>query len=191
MLQLPLNMLGFDPATQAELDAVNTALGNRATALEAKGLTVLPLVTTTTGTARDVTGIPANAKQIVITLSNVSLSGTASIRLQLGVGVTPTTSGYNSNMSNGTGASVQTSGVDIDWANAAAATHGSLTLTLVDPATNTWAGSGCFITGVTGQNPRWYGVTVPLSGALGMVRVTSSNGTDTLDGGFVSVAYYA
>lgn len=187
--QLALNMLGFDPATQAELDAVNTALGNRATALEAKGLTTMSPVATTSGTSKDFTSIAAGAKQVAVALAGVSLSGTANLRIQIGATTAPVTSGYVAGVSNGGPVVSVTAGFDQDWAAAAAVVHGTLLLTLVDASTNTWAAFGVFLSPSTGANPRLVTGTVALPGALGVVRITSSNGTDTFDAGSVGVTY--
>lgn len=185
MLQLPLNMLGFDPATQTELDTEKS----RIAALEAKGFTVMAAQATTSGVLKDFTGIAAGAKQVAVTFAGVSLSGTASLRTQIGATTVPLTTGYAAGVSNGGPVTSVTAGFDQDWAAAAAVVHGTLVLTLVDAATNTWSAFGVFLSPSTGANPRFVTGTVTLPGALGVVRVTSSNGTDTLDAGSVGVAY--
>lgn len=189
MLQLPLNMLGFDPATQAELDAVGTTLGNRATTLEAKGMTTMSPQATTSGTLKDFTGIAAGAKQVAVALAGVSLSGTANLRIQIGATTVPVTSGYAAGVSNGGPVVSVTAGFDQDWAAAAAVVHGTLLLTLLDASTNTWGAFGVFLSPSTGANPRLVTGTVTLPGALGVVRITTSNGTDTFDAGTVGVTY--
>jgi hypothetical protein len=51
-------------------------------------------VATTSGTFREITGIPSWARRVVLMLNGVSTNGTSDILIQLGVGVTPLTSGY-------------------------------------------------------------------------------------------------
>jgi hypothetical protein len=70
----------------------------------------------TSGTSIDFTSIPSWVKRITIIYNAVSLSGTAHLLVQLGVGSTPTTSGYSSTTSyvlvgsSGTGGATSTSG---------------------------------------------------------------------------------
>ena len=183
--QLPLNMLGFDVATQAELETEKT----RITATEAKGFVTMAAQATTSGTLKDFTGIAAGAKQVAVIFAGVSLSGTANLRIQIGATTVPLTAGYAAGVSSGVGASVSSAGFDQDWGSATSVVHGTLLLTLVDASTNTWSAFGVFMSPTTGANPRFLSGTVALPGALGVVRVTTSNGTDTFDAGQCGVSY--
>jgi hypothetical protein len=144
---------------------------------------------TTSGTSIDFTGIPSWAKRITVMFQNVSLSGVANILLQIGTGGSPTTTGYISGTSSigtvATSAS-STSGVPIYLAYAAGAISGSIVFTNL--SSNTWTASGVFgYNGATGTATS--GGSVSLSGVLNIVRITTTNGTDTFDAGSVNILY--
>ena len=146
-------------------------------------------VNSTSGTAIDFTSIPSWAKRITVGLNGVSISSTAHIRLQLGTGGTPTTTGYVSNSTNlGTGATTlnSTSGFDIYLGVAAASICGSVYFTNISG--NIWTCSGMIAYGgATGTAT--VGGVVTLSGLLNIVRLTSSSGTDTFDAGSVNILW--
>lgn len=163
-------MAAADMATQAELPVTTT-------------------LATTTGTVRDITGIPASARQIVIAFAGVSTSGVSNLRIQVGVGVAPTVTGYNAGLGSGGAIVAGTAGFELDFASATAAVNGELTLNMVNVATNTWSGMGIFMSPATLGNTRFVTGTISLAGVLGMVRLTTANGTDTFDAGQFSVTY--
>lgn len=149
------------------------------------------LVTLTTQTAVDFTSIPSWVKRITITLVGASLSGTANILFQLGTGGVPTTSGYLGSSSSASFASTVatinvSTGIPGYLGTATYSLAGSVVFT--NPTSNTWVGNGSFgLGGVIGT------VTstgrIALGGVLDMVRITSTNGTDTLDAGSVNILY--
>ena len=74
------------------------AAGQITASLNGSGANV-PLVqgtaqNSTSGTAIDFTGIPSWAKRVTVVFNGVSTTSTSDILVQLGVGSTPTTSGY-------------------------------------------------------------------------------------------------
>jgi hypothetical protein len=155
------------------------------------GLTLGTLTASTSGTTVDFTGIPAGVKVVKIMFLGVSTSGTSNILFQIGDsgGIEPT--GYlgaGSFCGATTAGSNFTTGYGLNGANAANVLHGTLTLTLIDSATNTWVASGVF----GGSNSAFtYQVagSKALTGTLDRVRITALNGTDTFDAGSINIAY--
>lgn len=160
--------------------------------------TTYPLVSgtaqnTTSGTYKDFTGIPSWVKRITVIYNGVSLSGTANLLVQIGTGGVPTTSGYSSTSSyalassSGTNGVTSTSGYVMYIAASAYIFSGHMVLTNVSG--NTWICSGLVsnLTSVpyTGQMAG-LGST---SATLDMVRITTTNGTDTFDAGSVNIMY--
>ena len=181
-------------ATQLASDAVTTAKildANVTPAKLSQPLTQGTAVATTSGTEKDFTGIPSWAKRITLVLNAVSLSGSALIRFRLGDSGGFATSGYagaGSVISAGAATANQTAGFDIytNVANASYAYSGVITFTNVSG--NIWVASGVFGTGSVAWTHTVGGV-VTLSGTLTQVRLTTSNGTDTLDAGSANILY--
>ena len=147
-------------------------------------------VATTSGTAVDFTSIPSWVKRITLMLQGVSLSGTANILFQLGTGGTPTTTGYVSGASSigsGSTSSISsTSGIPIYLASAAVSVSGSISF--FNLSSNIWTASGISgYGGATGTDTS--GGHVSLGGVLNIVRITTTNGTDTFDAGSVNILY--
>ena len=145
----------------------------------------------TSGTAIDFTGIPSYAKRITVMLSNVSTNGASFLRMQLGVGGVATTTGYlGSCLAAITGAlDVSTFSSGVDFSNSAAdgdRKHGNVTFTNVTG--DTWSFTGMTGLSNTGRMSYLSG-SVPLSGTLDMVRVTTVNGTDAFDLGTINIMY--
>lgn len=156
-------------------------------------ITVGTTQATTSGTFKDF-AIPAWARRIRLVFNLVSLSGSAQVRIQLGPSGGAQVTGYNSISSitgSGSAVATQTAGFDIynNGPTSAAQYSGSIEFTPVDLSTNTWAASGMF--GSTTGNIGTFVVAgiVVLTGALAVVRITSSNGTDTLDNGSANIVY--
>ena len=149
-------------------------------------------VASTSGTSIDFTGIPSWVKRITVMFNNVSLSGAASMRLQLGVSGTPETSGYLSGsgvITNVPSTTFQqsTAGIDMFGAIAQYALNGSLVFTTL--GSNVWTFMG--ITYNTNSTPyvQQTAGAKTLAGVLNMVRITTSNGTDTFDSGTINILY--
>jgi hypothetical protein len=158
------------------------------------GITSSTAQASTSGTSIDFTSIPSWVKRITLMFSGVSTSGTSNPWLiQLGDSGGIETTGY-------TGASVATgvssaatynytTGIALQVDNSAAVIlSGSMTISLLNSATNTWTASGIF-----GQSDRAYSVyaaySKSLSATLDRVRVTTTNGTDTFDAGSINILY--
>lgn len=148
-------------------------------------------VASTSGTAIDFTGIPSYAKRITVMLSNVSTDGAGLLRMQLGVGGVATTTGYlGSSFASITNAVVvDTFSSGVDFGNTSAdgdRKHGNVVFTSVTG--NTWSFMGMTSLSNTGRVSYVSG-SVPLSGTLDMVRVTTANGTDAFDNGTINIMY--
>jgi hypothetical protein len=145
---------------------------------------------TTSGTSIDFTSIPSWVTRIVLSLKGVSTNGTAVIRVRLGTGGSPTTSGYlgASASYSAVNIGVFTAGFDGQNSAAAAVRHETFIFTKESASTNTWL---CLFSGGrsdTGAGESGAG-QVPLSGVLDMIRLTTSNGTDAFDAGEVNIWY--
>lgn len=134
----------------------------------------------TSGTAISFTGIPSHAKKVTLLFNGVSTSTDTSILVQLGVGTTPTTTGYVNGYSTiatpfdgNSYATTSTAGVPV-YNQAAFTTTGQIVFTNITG--NTWLASGAFTvsSGIGGQITS--GGSIALSGALGMVRATVGAG---------------
>ena len=149
----------------------------------------------TSGTSIDFTSLPSWIKRITVMFNGVSLSGTANPLIQLGTGGTPTTSGYvattsyvtTPNSSGTAGGFNATNGFVIQGASAAYTLYGSMVFTNVSG--NIWVSQGCFANIPSTALAITAAGGVTLSGVLNMVRITTSNGTDTFDAGSVNILY--
>lgn len=178
---------------------VTTAKIADANVTPAKLSQVMTLATaqaTTSGTSKDFTGIPSWVKRITVMFNGISTNaaGSALPLIQLGDSGGIETTGYSASVAiaiaaNTTGASSSTAGFPLVSSMAAATTFsGTLTLCLVDAATNTWVGSlASASTNVAGGYSG--GGVKALSGTLDRIRLTTANGTDTFDAGSVNILY--
>lgn len=148
-------------------------------------------VASTSGTSIDFTSIPSWVKRITVMFNAVSLSGTASFLVQPGTGGTPTTSGYASVTTYNTGAAVgvltSTAGFIVQAGAVNYQVHG--TLVLSNFSGNLWLAEGTLGQNITTAftiNASGYAT---LSGTLNMVRITTTNGTDTFDAGSINIMY--
>lgn len=153
------------------------------------GFTLATPVASTSGTAIDFTSIPSTARMIAVMFNGVSLSGTASLRVQIGDSGGVETTGYVGTVGSRTADTNLSAGFDIDFATAATAANGTLLLTCMDTTNNIWTAFGIFAADSTTQSPRFLSGRKPLSATLDRVRITSSNGTDTFDAGSVNILY--
>jgi len=149
---------------------------------------------TTSGTAKDFTGIPSWAKRVTVNVSGASTNGTSPLLVQIGTasGVETTgylgSSGYIQNASQSLTAALSSGVYLIKDSAATNLTHGVVVFTLTDAATNTWA-----IMGLFGNSnnvvPSLVAGSKALAGTLDRVRFTTTNGTDVFDAGLVNILY--
>ena len=146
----------------------------------------------TSGTSVDFTGIPNWAKRITVLLKDVSTTGASPVQIQIGSGSVQTTS-YTSEAQQGGTVAAYTSGFGIEQAGAAAYSRsGVVSICLI--GANSYVQSGVVAVANTyvftsGSGVSLSGGGVSLSGALDRIRVTTVNGTDTFDGGAITVLY--
>ena len=150
-------------------------------------------VASTSGTSIDFTSIPSWVKRITLMLRNVSTNGASTPWLvQIGPSGGIETTGYQGTTSVVTSAVASyniTTGFGIQVDNSSTnVIEGSVTISLLDSATNTWVCSGS-----VAHSNRVYLVLMayskPIAGVLSRVRLTTSNGTDTFDAGSVNILY--
>ena len=147
----------------------------------------------TSGTSIDFTGIPAGARRISINFAGVSTNGTSKKIIQIGDAGGFEVTGYGGSGSQTTsGPTINvdlfTDGFGINSASAAHSIQGTLTLTLVNPATFLWSASGILSFSDTAATLQISG-TKALSQELSQVRITTQNGTDAFDAGLINIAY--
>ena len=139
--------------------------------------------TTTGGTAVDFTGIPAGATRITL-MGTISTSGTSDVIFQLGSGEVFETSGYVGNVANQAATfEALSDGFDMKLSVIAARNYTFLVnLHLENSSSNTWYCKGsCVSPGNADEHDVVLG-TKSLTGVLDSIRVTTSGGSDTIDG---------
>ena len=147
----------------------------------------------TSGTSIDFTGIPSGVKRITVMFNGVSLNGSAHLLIQLGTSGTPTTSGYTSTSeylyaSSSYGGTTSTSGFVTQSGSSAYVWFGSYIFSNV--SSNNWVGQSVISNTATAVNLAVMSAGgVSLGGTLNMVRITTSNGTDTFDAGSINILY--
>lgn len=144
---------------------------------------------TTSGTQFDFTGVPAWATEIVIAFFAVSLSGTDSLRVQIGDSGGFETTGYTgstvaSDASNISTAAASTAGFGVPLGLAVNAATGLMFL-LKPFEDNTWISSANVS---RGAQHAFSAQVKQLSDVLTQVRITR-DGSNTFDGGVVRVGY--
>lgn len=142
---------------------------------------------TTSGTVKDF-AIPAGVKQITVSVSGLSFAAGTIPLIEIGDAGGIETSDYSGSVYTASFSVLLSSGFALITAGAATDVyHGSLTLTLMDDSTNTWAAFGVFARSDVAQASFVAG-TKSLSGPLTTVRLTTSNAA-AFDSGKVNVVY--
>ena len=134
---------------------------------------------TTSGTAFDISSLPAAISEIEVMLYRVSLSDNDDLLVQIGTGGSPTTSGYLA-YSAGNGA---TTGFNIR--NSSGGSLNSAIMKIVRYDGNDWVSSHG---GSTGNSSVSGGGSVGLAGELDTLRLTR-DGTNTFDSGSFKIRY--
>lgn len=144
---------------------------------------VKALTATTSGTTSDIS-FATGAKKIIASLNGVSTNGTSPLILQLGVGGTPETTGYNGVAISISAINAWTNGVRLRATNQTAAElwYGRVAFDLIDVATNLWSVGGGVGAPVTPQGTSTSGIKA-LAGLANMMRLTSEGGANTFDAG--------
>jgi len=145
--------------------------------------------TTITVIGVDFTGIPSWVDRITVMFNAVSLSSTANLLVQGGVGGTIDNSGYASTSTGTSGGSggtaTNTTGYVIRGTSGTISFSGHMVLTLV--GSNIWVSShtGTFD---ASSSSIFGGGTNTFSGTLDTIRITSTS-TDTFDAGSINILY--
>ena len=140
---------------------------------------------TTSGTAHDFTGIPADVNEIDIFLDSVSANGTDDFLIQIGTGGVPTTTGYHSVSTDFSTNATSTSGFIMRTGNAARTYTVSMQLRRI-PGTNKWQAQHSGLNdGITAIAPFGDGYGA-LAGTLDNIRLRTSV-SDSFDAGTWSI----
>jgi|VirMetMinimDraft_7_1064189.scaffolds.fasta_scaffold76881_2 hypothetical protein len=144
----------------------------------------------TTNTVLDFTGIPSTAKRVTVMFSGVSTSGTSGILVQIGIstGIDALTyaSGSLRSANGSTTGATYTTGFGISSISAAYLLSGNTAITNISG--NIWVAAHTLADSVSG-NIVCGGGTKTLSGVLDRVRITTVNGTDTIDAGSINIMW--
>ena len=144
-------------------------------------------VASTSGTSIDFTGIPSWVKRITVIFDSVSTNGSSIVQVQLGYSGGVVTSGYASAAQQSGSGNTGTAGFVID-SSVGATNVRSGNMVICNISTNKWTASGA-VTISSSNVGSFGGVSPALSGALDRIRITTVNGTDTFDAGFVNILY--
>ena len=148
-------------------------------------------ISSTSGTSIDFVDIPSWARRITVMLLAVSTNGTSGVQIQLGDsgGIETTeysTSGTAITGTNTCGISTFTSGFVMLGSLAGASRSGAIVFTNI--IGNYWVAIGNMDEQGSGQAGYTQGFK-ELSATLDRVRVTTINGTDAFDAGFINIIY--
>ena len=185
------NLSNLKPSTSGLIEADDITDASITPAKLSQKLISGTVLATTSGVLKDFTGIPSWAKRITVMLSGVSTNGTSQPVIQIGSSAGITTTGYSTNTTSITSGANLTTAYTNGWqfysSLSANTISANLVLTLIDPATNLWTGSGLFQVNIPGVI--LMAGTKALPGTLDRVRLTTTNGTDTFDAGSVNILY--
>jgi hypothetical protein len=191
-------VISGDTSGSITLSAPTVAGSSTQTLVAATG-TLAPLVSGTVRTATtafplDFTSIPSWAKRITVMFAGASPSLADWLVIQLGTSGGIVTTGYLGSAfittTSGITAMQNTTAINIynNSAGAADILHGSVVLNLLNPATNTWTAMG-LVSKSNALVMSYVTGSISLASALTQVRVTSSAGTGSLDGGSINIMY--
>jgi hypothetical protein len=156
------------------------------------GFTLGTVVTTTSGTVAEFTGIPSTAKTIFINFQGVSFTAVQNIQMQLGDATAYVTSGYVAGATR-VGATVATSATTgsaclavSNTATAAETFSGTVTLSLLSSSAYRWSWQGNLFC-----NQNFVNVsagTVALTGVITRLKIFGDS-TGTFDAGSINISY--
>jgi len=160
--------LGYTPASSSTNMVLSTAIN------------------TISGTSIDFTGIPSWVKKITIAYDNVSTTGTSAIIVQIGSGSVDNTANYLSGVDHSTSATAtSTQPGFLQTYSQVAATLYSGVSELISLGNNHWANSCIMAKNAVYVNKGAGSKTI--SGTLDRIRITTVNGTDTFDSGYINI----
>lgn len=156
--------------------------------------TIGTAIISNSGTSKDFTGIPSWVKRITVMFSGVSTSGTSLPMIQVGAGTIITT-GYsgaagNAPHASSPGVNNNSTGFLLEGGTAmsvnATMRHGRATLYLIN--TNMWA-FDTLIGNHTTTNVGFGAGSISMGNTLDRIRITTFNGTDTFDAGWINILF--
>ncbi len=171
-----------------QIPIITTDINGRVTvSTTAAKITSGTSIATTSGTSHDYLSIPAGVKKITFMYSQISTNGAAVPIIQLGDSGGVETSGYVGSTTLVNTSANLSNGFALTSAEAAGyVSSGMLTICLLDAATNTWVANG--VGGRSDGAANIYcGGSKALSVALDRIRLTTSSGTPTFDGGIINI----
>lgn len=149
--------------------------------------TLMTAQATTSGTYVDFLNIPSWVKRITVMFNGVSTSAASALLVQLGDSGGIENTGYLSTITSAAGtASAYTAGFGVAIPVAASVISGTMTLNLIDSATNSWVVTSAVKIGTT--QLYWGAGDKATSSVLTTVRITSVT-PDTFDAGSINVMY--
>lgn len=161
------------------------------------GYTLGTPIATTSGTEAEFTGIPSTARQIILSFNQVTFATGANINAAIQVSTSSAylTSGYVGRM--GTLGSTNTSPDGLStriaicngsFVASGDSLTGSLTMTLLDSSTNTWAGSSMLAVNVANNRIFFTPFTFALASSLNKLKLFDNSGNAFSSGSF-NIAY--
>jgi hypothetical protein len=153
---------------------------------------VLMTVQSPTTITATFTGIPSWAKRVTVMFDALSTNGSDLLFLQIGDSGGVETSGYVGEATTFTGATTHTAAgtyfpLEVAGVGGAGVRHGAVVLTLLDPATNTWAIQGSIYSAASTNT--FVSGTKSLSAALDRVHLGTTSGSTVFDAGKINVMY--
>ncbi|MBC2659754.1 hypothetical protein H7A76_30340 [Pseudomonas sp. MSSRFD41] len=198
VLGVPYRVMGFvestqttpgawiSPPTQIQGQGGQAIIGNN------RIVSASP-VQTSSGTSVDFSGIPASTKRITMLINHVSTNGTSPLVVQIGTSSGVETSGYSGGyMTTRSGAfpitNTANTGLHLTTDPDDAATQRIGVVTAINFGSSNWILSGNVMKTNTGGTGSSNSLKV-LTGTLDRIRLTTANGTDLFDGGYVNILY--
>lgn len=154
-------------------------------------ITIGSLVDTSTTATSYTIAIPLGVKRIRVLLNGVSTNGASRRQISIGDSGGLETSGYTGIISNDIDDTVDafSSGYIFELGDGATSINfGTILLSLIDPATNTWIMS-CDTCATVQQRTFSSSGVKALTGELTQINLGTENGTDTFDAGSINVQY--
>lgn len=161
------------------------------------GYTLGTPIATTSGTEAEFTGIPSTARQIILSFNQVAFASGANINAAVQVSTSSAylTSGYVGRLGvlgtttvTPTALSAVIAISSGSFTQAGDKLSGSLTMTLLDSSTNTWAGSAAIATNVSNSRIFLTPFTFSLASSLNKLKLFDNSG-DSFSSGSFNIAY--
>jgi hypothetical protein len=178
-------LVGTAGAGQIEYDGQFFGTDSNSSRAQLQRIVQATSQTTTSGTSKDFTSIPAWVERITVMMQTVSANGTSNWLVQIGAGSIQST-GYTSGSQVGGGGLVtSTAGMILSTGTAALNWNGHITFTAL--GSNIWVSS--HVSARSDGAATMGGGSVTLSGTLDRLRFTTVNGTDVFDLGAINIIY--